>query len=221
MVIQGRNFSRREYIIKAQEIVKKEGVESISIRRLAKEMNCSTTTLYRHFDNLNELLVYAQLVYLEGYVTQLHDKEAQWKNIWEKHIGIWECYSRQAFRYPKAFDCIFFGPQSKILPRALQEYYDMFPNSINIVSEYLQIMLKEGSFLKRDQYMCRNCVKEGVISIEKALKLNKMAVYFFKGKFKTILDEGTDDIEREVNEVVNYIKDMVLYYSDDPLNISL
>ena len=81
--------------------------EAISIRRMAKEFQCSTTSMYRYFENVEELLYYANLGYLDEYLEELNVHEKEWRDIWDMHIGIWECYCRIAFRYPQAFDIIF------------------------------------------------------------------------------------------------------------------
>ena len=97
--------------------------EAISIRRMAKEFQCSTTSMYRYFENVEELLYYANLGYLDEYLAELNIHEKEWHDIWDMHIGIRECYCRIAFRYPQAFDIIFFSSASRNLTTAIREYY--------------------------------------------------------------------------------------------------
>ena len=47
-----KGLSRRDYIQKAHEIIQQEGIQAVSIRRIAKEMGCSSASLYRYFDNV-------------------------------------------------------------------------------------------------------------------------------------------------------------------------
>ena len=44
-----KGLSKRDYILKTQEIIRSEGREAASIRRIAKEMNCSSASLYRYY----------------------------------------------------------------------------------------------------------------------------------------------------------------------------
>ena len=37
-----KGLSRRDYIQKAHEIIQQEGIQAVSIRRIAKEMGCSS-----------------------------------------------------------------------------------------------------------------------------------------------------------------------------------
>ena len=51
-----KGLTRRDYIAKANEIIHQEGIGAVTIRRIAKEMDCSTASLYRYFDSRDELL---------------------------------------------------------------------------------------------------------------------------------------------------------------------
>ena len=83
-----KGLSRRDYIQKAHEIIQQEGIQAVSIRRIAKEMGCSSASLYRYFDNVSELLYYAELRILTGYIDRLNEAEKSWKNMWQ---GICRC----------------------------------------------------------------------------------------------------------------------------------
>ena len=50
-----KDLSRKDYVVQASRIIKKEGVEAISIRRIAAELGCSSASMYRYFQNLDEL----------------------------------------------------------------------------------------------------------------------------------------------------------------------
>lgn len=212
-----KDLNRKTYIERAVEILKTEGAEAISIRRMAKEFQCSTTSLYRYFENVEELIYYANLGYLDEYLEELNVHEKEWQDIWDMHIGIWECYCRIAFRYPQAFDIIFFSPASRNLTTALREYYDMFPERINIVSPYLQVMLQSTDLFERDMVMAERCAEAGVISAEDAISMNRMVCLLYKGYLKDILDYGlkTDKIEEKVQAFKRDVEDIISVYASD------
>lgn len=185
-----KDLNRKDYIERAYEIIKNEGEEAVSIRRMAKEFGCSTTSLYRYFDNIEELIYYAYVIYLDEYLSELNRLEGNWKDIWDMHIGIWEGYSRVAFTHPKAFDVIFFSQTSRQLTNAVREFYTMFPERINIVSPYLQVMLWSSDLFERDMVMAKRCAEAGVITEENAKRMNRMVCLLYKGYLKEILDYG-------------------------------
>lgn len=196
-----KGFSRRDYIQKAHELIQEEGLEAISIRRIAKEMDCSSASLYRHFENLSELLYYAELRTLASYIRRLNEGEKKWKNVWDTYIGIWDCYSREAFAHPEAYNLLFFEFTNAKLKDSIGEYYNMFPEDIEETSRIFRTMLQCADFMGRDFEMCKRCVQEGVISMENAVQLNRIACLLFKGYFFTVLKEGIreEEIEARVN----------------------
>lgn len=214
-----KDLNRKVYIERACQIVKDEGVEAVSIRRMAKEFNCSSTSMYRYFENVEELLYYSYLGYLDEYLEELNAHEKEWKDIWDMHIGIWECYCRAAFRFPQAYNIIFFSAASRNLPMAIKEYYEMFPERINIVSPYLQVMLQSTDLLERDMVMARRCAESGVITMDNAVKMNRLVCLLYKGYLKDILDYGLEpgEIEGKVQEFKRDVEDIVGMYASDTL----
>ena len=212
-----KDLSRRDYIEKANEIVRRDGVQGLTIRRIAQEMNCSSACLYHYFENVEELLFYAQIGFLNYYLEEINRHEKQWKDAWDLHIGIWECYSRAAFTYPEAFNTIFFSSMSKKLPSALREYYELFPEHINLVSPHLRAMLETPDFFDRDMQMCEKCVAAGVISEEKARYMNRYVCMLYKGYLKGILDSGIEsqDIEGLVERFLREVRLLVALLADD------
>ena len=214
-----KDLSRRDYIVKANEIVRAEGAEALTIRRIAREMHCSSACLYHYFENLEELLFYAQIGFLNYYLEEIQRAESGWKDAWDLHIGIWECYSRAAFTYPTAFNTVFFSDMSAKLPTAFREYYELFPEQINMVSPYLRLMLETPDFFERDCQMCQKCVEAGVISEEKARIMNRLVCLVYKGYLKGIIDSGIEagQIEERVREFLKDIKLIMAALADDTL----
>lgn len=212
-----KGLSRRDYIQKAHEIIEREGSEAVSIRRLAAEMGCSSALLYRYFSDRQELLYYAQLPTLRGYIKRLNKAEKTWNNIWDVYVGVWYCYSQEAFRHPEAYDILFFGSAEIKLGHAIKEYYGMFPEDIEDTNELFQEMLKTSKFESRDMVVCKKCIREGVITPENAEKLNRMNCMLYAGYLKNILDHKGEeiDIEKHVRLFVNDVDSIVRMLAGD------
>lgn len=220
--IEGRYFkdlSRKDYISKANEIIRAEGVKALSIRRLANELNCSSASLYHYFENMDELLYYAQIGFLDFYLEGISRYEKRWRDVWDVHIGIWDCYTKAAFTYPEAFDMIFLSPLSAKLPVALREYYGMFPESLNLVSPYLHRMLETPDFKERDYLMCAMCAESGVISRKNARRLNEITCSLYRGYLKEILDYGIrkEEIEARKDAFLSHLRMLIAFLAEDTL----
>lgn len=195
-----KDLSRKEYIILATKIIKEEGAEAISIRRIARELGCSSASLYRHFENLDELLYYAHLDSLNEYIFELSIQEKNWKDVWDAHFGIWQVYAEKAFKKPEAFEYVFYKHIKNHLGKALQEYYQMFPDTIILVGPLVKEMLEIAAYYDRDRFMCGRLAAEGKIASEDAHKLNHMVCTLFLGYFKYV--QGGTVGESEINELL-------------------
>ena len=188
-----KGLSRRDYIQKAHEIIQQEGIQAVSIRRIAKEMGCSSASLYRYFDNVSELLYYAELRILTGYIDRLNEAEKSWKNMWQVYVGVWDCYATEAFHNPEAYNLLFFEYNNVKLKEAMREYYEMFPEDIVNVNRFFYNMLQTPSFLARDFEMCKRCINVGGITYDNAVKLNRMVCMLFEGYFKDVYENGIEE----------------------------
>lgn len=196
-----KNLSRKDYIIKASEIIKEEGIEAISIRRLAKAMGCSSTSLYRYFSSVDEVIYYAELGELKDYIVSLNKAEKIWKNPWDRYVGVWYCYGMEAFRKPNVYNLLFFNCYNTTLKASIDEYYQMFPEVIDETSTSFQMMLRNPDFLGRDFEMCKICINENAITYDNAVILNRIVCLLYKGYLKTVIDNKITD-EETINRLV-------------------
>lgn len=83
-----KGLTRKDYIERVCKIMEKDGAEDLSIRRIAKELGCSSAALYRYFNSKSELMYYVSLNTLEGYIIRLNQAEKPGE---EYGISMWVC----------------------------------------------------------------------------------------------------------------------------------
>lgn len=212
-----KGLTRRDYIEKAHEIIQKEGIQAVSIRRIAEELGCSSASLYRHFENLSELLYYAELRTLQWYILSLNEAEKSWDNVWKVYVGIWDCYAKEAFRHPEAYNLLFFEFNNTKLKDSVAEYYELFPEDIAFTNRFFHRMLHTSDFMARDFEICKKCITANAITYEKAIQLNRIVCLLFEGYFKKVLDEGIqeEDIDDRVKLFVDDIDTIVMALAKD------
>lgn len=120
-------LSRKIFIEAAEEIIGSERIESLSIRRLAKKINCNTGNIYYYFNNLEEVTVYACMGYYASYLAEVSILHAEKGYTREAYEESWQIYINHAFQYPEIFLKLIFGPYSRKLSSISGEYYKMFP----------------------------------------------------------------------------------------------
>lgn len=100
-----KKINKEEILKISLEILKKEPLENINARRLAKELNCSVQPIFYNFKNMEELKREALNAIYRKYQEALI--EASNKSKAYKEMGL--AYIRFAKEYPNYFKIIFMG----------------------------------------------------------------------------------------------------------------
>lgn len=114
-----RTKIKKEDIIRTTfEIVRKEGLESVNARRVAKELNCSVQPIFSNFSNMNDLkeevLQLAYNKYIEYITSSEKDTDNQYKSIGVNYI-------RLAREEPKLFQILFMSQSNLTLDAFMKD----------------------------------------------------------------------------------------------------
>ena len=189
--------SKKRFIEETYRLISTEGVGAVSIRRIGREMNCNTANIYRYFKDLDELLTYASLRYLAGYLDDVAKCYEASKDTLETYLLVWECFANHAFAHPHKFNTLFFGRHSRQLEEIIRSYYELFPEDMMGIAPALEEVFTTGSFDRRDFLLISRCVEDGWFTAEDAKYLNMLLIHLFMGFHKQLLDK-----ERSVDEVL-------------------
>lgn len=187
-----KEISKKNYVQYAYSILAAEGIDALSIRRLAKEMECNTANLYRYFQGLDELLAYASLRYLADYLSEVVVYSEKMDDFLQLHIKVWDCFSRHSFINPEIFNNLFFGESSRHLDGIIKEYYGLFPEDLKKIDDTLREIFTSGNFDYRSYLMIVRCVNDGWFSPSDAPFLNTLSIHLYKGFLKDVLDNKGD-----------------------------
>ena len=94
---------KKELIQKTYEILKDVGPEDTKIRTIASKANCTSTVIYRHFNDLDHLLLFASIKFLEDYMVDLQKIFNSNMNALDMGVLIWESFSKYAFQNISCF----------------------------------------------------------------------------------------------------------------------
>ena len=153
------NISKEQFIKATYEILSKEGIQALSIRRLGKVMDCNPANIYRYFTGMDELVLYASLQFLRGYLKDVASCFERIQDGLKLHFAVWRCFAESSFERPEIFDNLFFGKYSARLDQIMKEYYQMYPEELpDIYAETGEIIagLKPGRERKEERIVCSN-----------------------------------------------------------------
>lgn len=128
------------FIKATQELLELEGVENISIRKIADRAGFHNSTIYLYFKDVNELILLASLKYFNNYSHNLSKLSLQNLTPREHFFSIWNFFGQTVFEKPNIFYNFFFGKHSDNLTETIKQYYELFPEEQETYSPEIQHM---------------------------------------------------------------------------------
>lgn len=206
-----KNRIMRYFIEAAREIVEKEGIKSVTIRKTANLAGYTSATLYNYFNNLEHLVFLAVLDHLEEYNKSLEKSIEICENSVEFYLAVCECFVEYSCKDAETFKLLFFSHGEKEFEKYVEQYYELFPEkSKKNKSSILDKILHTNSIYSRSYAMLERCVKEEYFEEEKAKDFNEVSLRFNRTILDDIIDEFLD---------VNEAKELTLKYYFQLINL--
>lgn len=197
------------FIEATRELIQTEGVDGLSIRKIANEAGYNSATLYNYFRDLEHLTLFGSVCYLRDYVVELSNVLTPTMNSLERFRAIYRCFNSFAFRYPDIFHNLFFGRYSDMLEDVLRTYYfELFPEELTGLSESLRSMLVSGNMQARDSFAMEEMVRDGFVAPEKAeYVLNVVEALQQHYTYEACIDYHLDvkRHEQRFNQIFDYV----------------
>ena len=168
------------FIRAAREIIDAEGIDNISIRKIASLTGMNSATMYLYFPDSDVLTTMALMGYLEKYCRALAADMPQMKTPEDALFHSWEVFCRYAFANPCAFQHIFFCRHTVPLAEIIDRYYQLFPDQLKNISGNVLDMLREGSIEDRSWKVLWPVAQERGFSEDQARIINEMIIAYFR-----------------------------------------
>ncbi len=137
------------FINAAQEMIETDGIENISIRKIAEKAGFHNSTIYLYFKDLDELTLLASMKYFREYNQALDELNKKNAPPEDNFICIWDYYMEASLKNAKIFYNFFFGKRSNDLTAIVQKYYEYFPEERKPFSDLIEAMYYGKDFTKR------------------------------------------------------------------------
>jgi len=194
------------FIDAAAQIMDEEGMESLTIRKVADLAGYNSATLYNYFKNLDELILYASIKHLKEYTSSLAKYTASAKNNVEKYLKIWERFCRYSFSYPQVYNMIFFSKHTVSVPHIVKEYYAIFPEELGEHSEDVMPMLLESNLYLRNLVLLTRIQVDGYIDEKDLNAVNEMTILLYYGMLTRIINsENGYNVDEVTEKTVAYV----------------
>lgn len=188
------------FIEATEELILEEGIENISIKKIATKAGYNSATLYNYFENLEVLILYASINYLKTYLNDLKSQIKSDMKAIDIYRIIYKLFVYHSFKKPEIFHILFFGKYSHKLGSIIKKYYEIFPDEIEGQLDLTKSVLTESFIHNRDLPIIKQMIKEGSIEESKAIFIMESIVRVHHSYLEDLLQRGTDISIEEYSE---------------------
>jgi AcrR family transcriptional regulator len=202
-----------KFIDAAFSIIDSEGVENVTIRRVASIAGYNSSTLYNYFEDLDHLVLFACIRYLRDYTHGLKEYVKKAANSLERYLMIWECFCEYSFDRPEIYRLIFFSEHSTSLNNIISEYYKIFPEELEESSLQIKSMLTGNDIYSRTMYQFGDCVEEGYFKESEIGEINEVTILIYQSILMNLLKKKPAYNKQEAKEkTMHYFRKVVEAY---------
>lgn len=151
------------FIDAAVQIIDEEGIDGVSIRKVADIAGYNSATLYNYFDDLPHLLFFASLTYMEEYIDDLPNYIRYVENAEDMYLMVWDVFLDHAFLKPSVYRTLFFSDLKRDRDIYVTEYYALYPYDIKKFPPRLRRMIEHTYIFDRTKILLQDCVEEGFV----------------------------------------------------------
>ena len=194
------------FVNAASEILDKEGMEGLTLRKVAQKAGYNSATLYNYFHDLDHLIMYASMGYFHTYIEKLAVCIDRVRDPYQRFFSTWKFFCTSAFEYPHAFYNLFYGRYSGEVEEIIRGYYRVFPEKLAGMDETVRDMLFYGVLADRNMGLLRPLVEAGCLTEEQAPVFNEIMLSCFKELLMQKMSQGDGlDNAALVDKQIGYI----------------
>lgn len=178
---ESKESKKKELVQKTYELLKTESPATITIRAIAAAADCTSTVIYKHFKDLDQLVFFSSVKFLEDYIADVHDIMTSRTEPMEMLSLMWQSFAKVAFSNIEVVDNLFWGKYSSGLGDAIFEYYQMFPNEFKRLDGLLTSIYFSGTIEERNRIVVNRIAATGVFSFNDVDAINELQCCAFRG----------------------------------------
>lgn len=200
-----------KYFIDATvEIINENGIDQVTIRKVADRAGYNSATIYNYFGEVSHLIFFASMKLLKDYTEEVTVILEKGQTYLEKYMLAWECFCNHSFKQPSIFHAVFIMDLGDHPEKMIERYYEMYPSDLINIPEELKPILFERSMTKRGKSLLQLAAKEGLIDESQVDSLNEMTNLLWQGMMTNILNNRLDySLEEAEYKTLKYISIMV------------
>lgn len=205
------------FVDAAVEIIETEGIDKITIRKVADKAGFTSSTVYNYFDELSHLVFFAAMRFTKDYIEDLPNYLDKGSNTIEKWMYSWECFCKYTFERPKIYSLIFINNLGSAPKDLLDHYYEVYKDDLLGLPEEIQLIILEHTIPIRSALFLKLAEEnEEIIKTEDIEFISDVTFFIWKGMMTTVLNNRRKyTTEEAINKTLSYIYKSVMLIVDE------
>ncbi|PKR78156.1 TetR family transcriptional regulator [Halalkalibacillus sediminis] len=201
----------RYFIDATVKVIEEEGINNVTIRKVADHAGYTSSTVYNYFKELSHLVFFAAMRFTKDYTDELPQYMEKGNNTVEKWLYSWECFCRETFLKPEIYSAIFVNNLGVIPEDLLDHYYKTYKQDLVDLPRPIQSIVLQHQLAKRSSLYLQSAVDEGLLDQEDIEFLTDTTLLVWKGMLVTYLNQRQNySVEEVTQKSLEYIHDIVM-----------
>jgi AcrR family transcriptional regulator len=199
------------FIDATAQIIEEEGIDNVTIRKIADIAGYNSATIYNYFGELSHLIFFATMRFLKKYADALPEYMGRGKDPLERYLLLWECFCKFSFKEPQIYHAIFTSNLGGQPEELINDYYGIYPTDLINLPEDLKPMFLESNLSKRGRIALEKCIEAGYIKDENAEEIVEILTLVWQGMHIMMLNNRRNHTAEEATEItMKYIRQIVM-----------
>ncbi|ASK60745.1 TetR family transcriptional regulator [Virgibacillus phasianinus] len=201
----------RYFLNAATEVIETEGIENVTIRKIADKAGYTSSTAYNYFKDLSHLKFFAAMRFTKDYIEELPHYIEKGTNTVEKWLYSWECFCKHSFTQPQIYAGIFINNLGIVPEEMLESYYKIYKEELLGLPEQIKSIIMEQSFSKRSILYIQDAVGEGFINQNDVEFIADSTLLIWKGMMTTFMNQRRNyTVEEAYERALYYVHESVM-----------
>jgi AcrR family transcriptional regulator len=203
------------------QIIEEEGIENVTIRKIADIAGYTSSTIYNYFEELSHLIFFASMRFMNPYIKEFSYYMSKSENSIEKYLLSWECFCKHSFNNPQIYHAIFNSDLGAKPEELLSHYFEVYQNDLTGLSDEIKPLIFEYSLTKRSKFVLQKAVEEGYLNQDEIEEISNMTILIWRGMLTTFLNNRRDcKPEEAVEETMKYVRKITVSALKKPIVLS-
>ncbi len=202
----------RLFIDATIELILESDYDNVSIRKIGDKALFNSATIYNYFKNIDHLKSIAAVGLIENYILELETVVKDSDNSFELLKNVWMVFLSNVYSDPKTYQILFARKKGKYTNSNMKEYYELYPEKLEIMPDVLGGMLLAEDLKSRSMYLLSPCAKDGFFKEEDLPDIDNQLQYIFYGLLNDLLLEKDLPKEEYMRRAKLYTKNIFNTY---------